>query len=475
MEFCDVAIVGGGYAGTVLALHLARILDTGQIAMIEPRAELGSGLAYSATDDVHCINVTARQMGVSSEPRDCFADWLETRYPELVGGGRDKSDPARTFVQRRWFGHFVRDRLAETLAASRVTLVHHRTWATDARVIEGGLELTLENGLKLRGRRTVVATSHGIPALPASIPAGLAETEAFVADPWHPDALNGIASNDDVLIVGTGLTMADMTGSLLARFHHGRIVAVSRHGLLSRSASAASLPTTLDFALWPSAPLSVHLRRLRREIGMIEQLGGSWRDIFTALRQQSGELWSKLAPEEKRRFLRHLKCFYDVHRYRMAPALAHRIEIARQAGQVEILAGNLRGIRRDQPGFIVDIRRRGASHHEHRRFDAIINCTGPRQDLSPDPTHFLGALIARGLAYPDPLGLGLIVDGDCRVHGIARDLFALGPLTRGRFGDMIGAPEITIQAQHLARIMAAAAAPRCNDTFKSEPSRAVSS
>jgi uncharacterized NAD(P)/FAD-binding protein YdhS len=98
-----------------------------------------------------------------------------------------------------------------------------------------------------------------------------------------------------------------------------------------------------------------------------------------------------------------------------------------------------------------------------RRFGAIINCTGPRLVTRSGPTQFLGALIQRGLAYPDPLGLGLTVDHDGRVYGISRNLFALGPLTRERFGDVIGAPEIMVQAQRLTATLVAERSERCTE------------
>jgi uncharacterized NAD(P)/FAD-binding protein YdhS len=213
---------------------------------------------------------------------------------------------------------------------------------------------------------------------------------------------------------------------------------------------------------------------LRHEIALIEQEGGSWRDVFTSLRERSTDLWSKLPMQEKQRFMRHLKSFYDVHRHRMAPDLAGRIEEAREAGQVEVLAGRLRSARRDRAGFVVEIKRRGSSEALRWHCRTIVNCTGPRPVLGPDPSHFLGALIARGLAYPDPLGLGLTVDRDGRVYGLSRNLFALGPLTRERFGDVVGAPEIAEQAQRLAGILENELRERCRGGIASDPGAAAS-
>lgn len=465
-DFCDVAIVGGGYSGTVLALHLLRNLSRGHIVVIEPRTELGAGLAYSTLDNAHRINVPARQLGVSSVPEDRFIRWLETRQPGSVGGDIDQT---QSFVPRHCFGKFVRDRLAAALAVSSVTLEHRSTYATDARVIDGGLELSFANGPTLSALTVAVATGHGVPALPNPLPAALSDADAFIANPWETGALARIASDDDVLIVGTGLTMADVAATLMARGHKGKIVALSRHGLLAQSASLDATPAAVDFSAWPAAPISMYVRRLRDKIARTERAGGSWRDVLTALRQQGGALWRRLSLAEKQRFVRHLKCFYDAHRYRMSPGLAARVAAARHRGQIEIVAGRLRGARRDGDAMFVDILRRGARESERRRFGFIVNCTGMRQPLDAD--HFLGALIARGLAYADPLGLGLMVDRDCRVFGISRNLFALGPPTREHFGDIVGAPEIAEQAQELVATLVAERDERCSADIFSDRSQ----
>jgi uncharacterized NAD(P)/FAD-binding protein YdhS len=159
---------------------------------------------------------------------------------------------------------------------------------------------------------------------------------------------------------------------------------------------------------------------------------------------------------EKRRFLRHLKCFYDVHRYRMAPDIAARIDEARRNGQVNILAARLQDVSAERGGFRVSLLRRSSRTVARLDVAAIVNCTGPTRQLRADPQHFLGALVARGFAYPDQLGLGLTVDKDFRVYGLCRNFYALGPLTRERFGDTMGAPEIMAQAQRLARVLAEA-------------------
>jgi uncharacterized NAD(P)/FAD-binding protein YdhS len=454
-EFTDIAIVGGGYSGSVLALHLARRLGSGStVTVIEPRAEWGAGLAYSTLEDDHKINVPADRMGVSAEPIDRFNIWLQDRHSELLGDG----DPEHSYVARRWFGIFVRERLAAALTTTDVACRHVASAAMDARRIGGGIEISLASGGPIRARLVAIATSHGLPATPPGISDAVRASPKFIENPWQNERLEKIAAREEVFIIGAGLTMADVAASLLRRGHRGRVTVISRHGLLARKNGPSAAPHDLDFATWPAAPVSTYVKRIRAEIERLEKKGESWRGVFTALREQSERLWSKLPIEERRRFLRHLKSFYDAHRYRMAPETADLIAAARRDGQIEILAARLRHVRVGGEEFSVEFTRRGTSQVEHRAVSAIVNCTGPKQHLRADPTHFLGALVARGLASPDPLGLGLAVNDDFRLIGPCPNVYALGPLTRERFGDTMGAPEIMLQAQRLAGIMARALA-----------------
>ncbi|MEW6437611.1 MAG: FAD-dependent oxidoreductase [Pseudomonadota bacterium] len=454
-EFSDIAIIGGGYAGTVLALHLARHAPAGtKIAVVEPRPDLGSGLAYETLADAHRINVPADRMGVGAAPSDRFDLWLKARHPELIGDG----DPEHTYVPRRWFGIFVRERLAEALKQSSADLRHIRATALSAHTIEDGTEILLSDGERLRARHAVIAVSHGLPALPRGVPPALSGTRGFLENPWNVERLAEIPPDGAVLVIGTGLTMADVIASLAARGHRGSITALSRHGLLARKSGPAGVPPGLDLSTWPAARLADYVKWIRAEIARIESEGLSWRCVFTALRLQSEHLWSHLTPADRRRFLRHLKVFYDVHRYRMPPETYELVEAAEARGQLEILAARLTHVEATGNDFDVTLRRRGEEADERRRFAGIVNCTGPKQRLRADPTHFLGSLIAEGLATPDPFDLGLAVDHDFRIIGRSRHLYAFGPLTRERFGDTYGAPEILLQAERLARQLVTALA-----------------
>jgi uncharacterized NAD(P)/FAD-binding protein YdhS len=73
------------------------------------------------------------------------------------------------------------------------------------------------------------------------------------------------------------------------------------------------------------------------------------------LRVGSAALWTKLTLEEQRRFLRHLRPYYDAHRYRATPDVAAVVEQARRDGRFEASAGRIADVRVLRSGFAVEI------------------------------------------------------------------------------------------------------------------------
>ncbi len=68
----DIAIIGGGFSGSLLALKLA---EAGlHPVLIDPAPRAGPGLAYGAADAGHVLNVTVQRMELDLEPS--FAAWL---------------------------------------------------------------------------------------------------------------------------------------------------------------------------------------------------------------------------------------------------------------------------------------------------------------------------------------------------------------------------------------------------------------
>lgn len=231
----DVLIIGGGLSGTMLAVQLLRLPGQRQILVIEPRAELGRGEAYSAVELGHTLNGNAARMSVDPDNADDLTEWLT----DFIGaGGWPESDQqhvpiSELFPPRGIFGLYAQQRLAEAKAQSASSVEHVRGEVVDLRVEEASTLLTLDNGQQLRGAFAVLATGM-FPAArtPQTESSGL---NAAAVDPWDVSAMTEIDPQATVLIIGSGLTMVDAVVSLEQAGHRGPIEIFSRHGLLPLS------------------------------------------------------------------------------------------------------------------------------------------------------------------------------------------------------------------------------------------------
>ena len=179
-----------------------------------------------------------------------------------------------------------------------------------------------------------------------------------------------------------------------------------------------------------------------------------WREVVTSIRADTPALWQRLGSEERRRFLRHARPYWETHRHRSSPETAHAVEELVETGRLELVVGSLERLDEDDGGIVATIRRRGAPSSETLRVGKVINCTGPDTDLTRVRDPLVTALRRDGLIRPDQLGLGLDTDDEGRL--IAADGSAsgrvtlVGPLRKGRFWEHTAVPELRVAAKRVA-------------------------
>jgi uncharacterized NAD(P)/FAD-binding protein YdhS len=179
-----------------------------------------------------------------------------------------------------------------------------------------------------------------------------------------------------------------------------------------------------------------------------------WTWALDALRPYNQILWTGSDLAKRRRFLRHLRPYWDVHRHRTAPEIGAWLGGLQAEGRCETAAGSVSSLLARHGGVEVEWRPRGQTVLRRGRFDRVINCTGPLADLSRSTDPFHQTLFRDGMVRADPLRLGLDVDPAGRVigrEGAANPrLHALGPITKGAFWEVVAVPEIRVQAFGLA-------------------------
>lgn len=432
-----VAIIGAGFSGTLQAINLIRH-EGPRATLIERAPVAGTGLAYGAAHPSHLLNVRAVNMSALPDDPAHLVRWLEARGVE---------NAAASFVPRRVYGEYLREMLDEALARypDRLRLV--RGEVEDVTFDADGVTLQLSGGT-LRADAAVLAVGNLPPHDPPGLDPATLSSARYKGDPWDPSVPEGLADDDTVLVIGTGLTMVDVALLLEARGFGGRIVAVSRRGLLPRPHGLGQ-----DWDKIRERPRTKASSLVRTVRARAEQVG--WRNAVDELRPFTQPMWANASEGERGRFLRHLRPWWDVHRHRLAPKVDARLQALIDRGQLEVRAAKTLGFVEGPDGIAVTLRPRGQDAPETILAQRIVNCTGPLGDLARSREPLLQRLAARGVIRPDPAHIGIDVDNQGQT--IAADgsantnLYALGPMTRGAFWEIVAVPDIRTQTWAVAR------------------------
>jgi uncharacterized NAD(P)/FAD-binding protein YdhS len=450
-----VAIVGGGFTGAAVAFHLARLGVEADILVFEPRGRLGAGLAYGGDDPAHRVNVPASRMSLLPDDEDHFARWLaETDAlgddPQAVVGGE-------AYPRRGEFGRYVDAQLQPLLKSGAVR--HIRASVVAMRKLGGLWRIRTEQGETFRAGLAVIATTHPTAGLPPEL-APLLGDAGLIVDPLAEGALAPVGRDERVLIVGAGLTAADLVAGLEAQGHRGTITMISRRGLRSRSHPQTPYPGESDFVGDPARKATELLARVRAAVTEATEAGRSWHPVFETLRLQGGDIWRALAPDARRRVARHLRPFWDAHRFRLAPQLDALLAAKLADGSLVLRKARLGAVARRGEALAVELRDLRRKTATTETFERIVVATGPAHgDILRSQT-FLGELAAHGALAPDPTGLGISASLDARAVGASGEpdatLFVAGPLARGAFGELMGLPHVALHAQFVANQLATA-------------------
>ena len=462
IRHADILIIGGGLSGAMLAAQLLRLPGKRRVLVIEPRAELGRGEAYSAVELGHTLNGNAARMSVDPDNADDLTQWL-TDY--IAVGGWPESDEqhvpiSELFPPRGLFGLYVQQRLAEAQAVGALngsTVEHVRAEVVDLQTDADSVRLTLSDGQRLQGAFAVLATGM-FPAArtPQTESSGL---NAAALDPWDVAAMGQLDPYSTVLIIGSGLTMVDAVVSLEQAGHRGPIEVFSRHGLLPHVRRQP--PAWVDFlAEDPSIRTPRQLvRELRRHCRDAIAQGIDWQAPLDTVRAHIGRLWSQATDAQRRQFVRHVRPWWESHHHRSPPLSAELVARLHREGRLRIQAASFKGLAPSRGGEVsIHIRRRGEAGTTVVSGAALINSSGIEYDWRRVARPLPQQLLARGLIRPGPLALGIAAQADGAVLDAdgrpASRLFAMGPPLRGMWWESTAVTDVASQAKALAARLA---------------------
>jgi uncharacterized NAD(P)/FAD-binding protein YdhS len=442
-----IAVIGAGFSGTIAALHLLRRLPADQPVLLCERAtEFARGVAYATGEADHLLNVRATNMSALADEPQHFAEWLKRR-PGTAQAGLHETE-AGLFASRGLYGQYLRSILdyamRETAGHAQLRLLPDDV--TDVVPLgKGSFELVCASGNKLEVAGIVLAVGNLPPEENAD--------PRICANPWGEKAWRPLSGDLPVLVVGTGLTMVDLAISMRRRGFGGKIVAMSRGGLLpQRHAPVSSWPTP-HFTLAEEQSLGKLTAHLRDEVFAAAEQGVDWRAVIDSMRPVTANLWSRLPLSERQRFLRHARRYWDIHRHRMAPPHADLIEGLMADGSLRVVAGRISRMEPDGDAVNVRFMPRGGKEAEVLPVQRVIMASGLEHiNRTRDP--LMQRLLDRGLIRVDQQGLGLDVTDGLNVvrddGSVAERIWALGPIVRGVFWECVAVPDIRVQASHVA-------------------------
>lgn len=459
-----IAIVGGGFSGTIVLANLVEhVAPETTIDIFDSSGVFGPGLAYSTGQGCHLLNVTAARMGAFAP--DHFAAWLSTPGGEaaitrLCPGFKPQRDD---FAPRALYGAYLKDILAATLkkAASRgvhVTLRHATVVDASKQKDASTIYVLVNLGGKSQYHSydAMVLATGNRPPHGGKLSQRVQASRSWFGNPWtfaNEDRLvrkvKALSSQRTVLILGTGLTAVDAILSLKQLGFGGRIIAISRRGLLpAPHADGPGEATPWAWRVTPDLVPSTAIDTLRWLKHEVRAAGTAWRSVFLALRPVTQQLWRRLPPGEQKKLLRY-HTLWSVNRHRMAPAVAAQIRDLIGAGQLEVIAGRVILLARGLLGLRAVFCRRGSTHHERLRPSLILNCMGPDYNVAGD--NFLSRLTGTGIVQSEPNGLGLVLESDGDVESTAPGrIIAIGTPLFGSLFETTAVPELREQARQLA-------------------------
>ena len=416
--------------------------------MIERSAHYCRGVAYAARNFPFLLNVPVERMSASSAEPDQFLEFARQHFSLAARGD---------FMPRELYGDYLEDFLARAQAAHQPPLpLERRTDEVLSLERHSGMfRLRLAGGDTLLADEVVLAIGNPPPSRLREA-AGAQGHPAYIENPWIGSL--EFSATDTIMTIGTGLTMADVISAATCGAQSvARIHALSRHGLIPPTQTSFRPDVhACDAETLLAAGDSVrHLvKATRRLTRASEFMGGDWREVVTTARLVAPQIWQQLPLPQRRRFLRHVRSYWDIHRHRLPPDVRRGIETLQSSGKLQVHAGRLAAVQPQGSRLAVSFHPRSLRALKTVLVDKLINCTGPDYGLHRSRDALTRDLCERNLVQPDDLHLGLCTGKfgavlDVQGHAVS-GLYLLGPMLRADHWEATAANELRNHAEKLA-------------------------
>lgn len=448
-----IAIIGGGFSGAATAIHICRSYQKPlKVLFFNHGYPTAKGIAYSSQSKYHVLNVAACKMSLFNNEPLHFVNWVRNNYAEF-----NDENLENKFLPRSIFGEYVVHHFSNARKnILSVEVVEIKKQVTDIEFVNGKYTVVTSENEKHSADKILYAPGNFMPEIPKSVSNELIESKYYFSNPWTDDAIDNLNNNDDVLILGTGLTMVDTVLSLVERKLQGNIIAASTHGffpLPHRKYEPYS-----DILIELKRPYSINqifdvFRKHVKEARKRNLFGAA---VVDALRPFTQDIWLQLDLSEKKRFINHVRHTWGLARHRLPVEVYERITPLLQSGKLKILAGRIKESKLTDGKVEVMITERKSQIPVFMKAQRIINCTGPQTNITKINDSLMQNLLKRNLIEPDELDLGIRATAYGNViteNKISTSFFTIGSTLRGVLWESTAVPEIRVQAERVAKLL----------------------
>lgn len=449
-----VTIVGGGFSGTMLAVHLACNSEQKlTINIIDREGLFARGIAYSPYSKNHLLNVKASKMSAFHRQPSHFTEWLKEHrsfIPDVNTGIHD------TYMPRYIYGKYLDSIWTEIKNNNKL---HHEICElkTDLREIHlnrQNVSVVLSNGDSIESDFCVVATGNMLPRNPQIRSVDFYRSSNYFQNPWDLRSVTNTTEDMPVLILGNGLTMVDTVTGLQEHGYTNTIYSLSPNGfgILPHETSGFTYNDFIE-ELPDKARLNEVIHLFFKHKSKLKKAGISAQSLIESLRPVTGKIWKGLSTQEKRFFMSRFRHLWGVARHRIPLQTYNEIEKLKSIGRLQVISGKVIDMEETSNGVKVTYRDRKSKEEKHIKVQRVINCTGPDSDIKCQP--FLDKLLKEGRITQDDLNLGINTDTET-YETISADksnnerLFAMGSLLRGMLWESTAVNELRQQAEALS-------------------------
>lgn len=447
-----ITIIGGGASGALILINILKYFPSASVSIkwIEKSGEFGTGTAYSTDKDYHLLNVPANVMGLFHDYANDFFEWLLKK-----GYTYNEHD----YVPRKIYGDYIKEHLFALLRKNhsvQLELIHAEI--IDIQKENDRYILLQQNNKRIRTDSVILATGNFLPSNPVLKNMDYTENSNYFRNPWSNELNQNLKRTDDILIIGTGLTMVDKILDSYHQIHKGKIYAISRNGYLPFTHYPCSrhqrYPDYTEELLNALDTMGLYVI-IRHHIDKGIKSGIDWRVVVDTIRPALPDIWDRLTLKEKKTFFRRVGSLWTVVRHRIPVICADIIHLLKDKKQLHILAGRIKIIKQNEKGFLVTYTDKKENQRNEIQVQKIINCSGPQLNPANIDSVLFRNLLNKELVFVDELGLGFNATPDGKLldkdNNVIPEFYTIGNGLKGVLFESTAIPEIRVQAYNLAK------------------------